>query len=203
MEGDAGHACSPKEKGLAKKKALNPRSLREEKRIRWSNLRGQLRDSKGRERKARLERQDRLALKRAQCAAAASRVKDDCATARAAIRAATNKRLSREKALRDEARADYRHATGQAAKSAPKGKRYSKKESNSLALHNVPDHLSELFEELADQFPYDREPDARAELFLEWVEEHPDEVVAWQAERYGGDEGFAASYAAYLEGSAA
>ncbi len=57
-------------------------------------------------------------------------------------------------------------------------------ESDSLALQNIPADLQDLFMERPSKFDRKLEPDHRAELFMEWVEEHPAEVQAWQAERF-------------------
>lgn len=55
-----------------------------------------------------------------------------------------------------------------------------------------------VFQELSHNFPIKLQPDHRAELFLEWVEEHPAEVGQWKVERgESRDQDYAAAYAAH------
>lgn len=140
--------------------------------------------SKDRERQAKRRRDAKLKKTSSKCKRKARAVKEDCAAERFNIREQAREAERKERAKRREVTEDYRFAMGRAARAAPKGRRYSKAESDSLAAQNVDAELVDLFYELRQQFPYDLEPDARAELFGEWVEEHPDEVTAWRAERF-------------------
>lgn len=57
-------------------------------------------------------------------------------------------------------------------------------ESDSLASHSIPDELLTLWEKERHRFPYDLSPDRRAEMFMEWTEEHPDEVTESLADAF-------------------
>lgn len=157
----------------------NPgRSKAAEKKMQWGLLRTAVIASKDRERQAR----------------------DKAREAVASARDKARRAVAREKALRADRRDDYRHAVGQLERERrERGRRYSRAESDSLALHNVPRALHDLFLEESKRFALSLEPDARAEAFGEWVEEHPEEIAAWRAREYGSDtdDDFAAAYDAY------
>lgn len=120
--------------------------------LRSSALRDALRDSKAHEKAARLARGDALWLKRAECKAARERIQSECAIAREAIRDSTHGTIDREKARRAELR-DYHRATTGKTRVELARKRMSKRESDSLAVHNIPPHLVDLFLELRGAVP--------------------------------------------------
>lgn len=146
---------------------------------RWSALRQQLGRSKAREQEAKRHREAKLEAARQACAAERAAVGAACKKRRTDVRGAAHEALSRERRTRDEARSAYKWATGRGP--AAKKARLSRSESDSLASHNVPPHLLEVWRKTRHMFSYTLEPDHRAELFAEWVAEHPDEVAAMRS----------------------
>lgn len=165
--------------------------------MRWGILKTQLVDSKDRTKKARTTRKDELGKARDKCKKKRKTVTQQCAADRTNVRQKARGALAREKVLRADKRDDYRHAMGQATKK-PTGRRYSAAESDSLAEHSVPPELVGLWQEHKAKFSRELEPDHRAELFQEWVEEHPRELVRWQSEQAESID-YGAAYAAYQQ----
>lgn len=175
--------------------APKKRSKREERALRWGVLKTQLVDSKGRTKKAKTARKKELEQARDKCQKKRKAVTQECAADRTNVRQKARGELAREKALREDKRGDYRYAMGQATKK-PTGRRYSAAESDSLAEHSVPRKLVGLWRKHKAKFSRSLEPDHRAELFQEWVEEHPRELIAWQSEQAETID-YGAAYAAY------
>lgn len=179
---------------MSNPKAPTKRELRS---MRWFAHRDTVRRSKKREQEAKGERDRNLATVSKRCKATRKRTTKLCAKDRARIREKARAIVAREKELRADARADYRYETGRAK--LAKGPRYSAAEHDSLTEHNIPKRYVELWKELANNFPRTVTPDNRAELFMEWIEEHPNEVTAWQTERYDATpEEYAAAYEAHI-----
>jgi len=165
--------------------------------MKWFAHREKMRGSKKREAAARATRDSDLKKLSGSCAKRKRKRIVMCAADRDRIRQVARDAVAREKAFRKDARESYRYESGRhRARMAKASPRYSKAESDSLTIHNLPKEHVELFQELAHNFPITLAPDHRAELFLEWVEEHPDEVRAFQAERYHvTDDALAKTYA--------
>ncbi len=62
-------------------------------------------------------------------------------------------------------------------------RKQSKGEIDSLTEHNIDPELVPFFRKLRRQFPYNRTPDERAELFGEYLHDNPDELAQWQLEQ--------------------
>jgi len=175
-------------------KAPTKRELRS---MRWFAHRDTVRRSKKRESEAKAERDRNLATVTKRCAAKRKRTTKLCQADRERIREKARAIVAREAKLRADARADYRYEARRTK--LAKAPRYSAAEHDSLTEHNVPKKYVELWRELANNFPRTVTPDHRAELFMEWIEEHPEEVTAWRSERYESTpEEYAAAYEAHL-----
>jgi hypothetical protein len=162
--------------------------------MRWFGHRDTVRRSKGREQGAKDERHRNLGSVSKRCKKTRKQTTILCAADRSRIRGKANAIIDREKTFRADARADYTYNVRgyKLAKGRP---RYSAAESDSLAEHNVDRKYLELWREMASNFPRNLAPDHRAELFGEWVEEHPDEIRAWQVEKFEvSPEDYAAAY---------
>jgi hypothetical protein len=95
----------------------------------------------------------------------------DCADRRSTVRAIARDRIEQERAIRRAERDQYRAG------------RMTAEENDSLAEHSIAREHLELWRETRHRFAYDLPPDHRAELFGEWLEEHPTESVRLLAER--------------------
>jgi len=143
-----------------------------------------MRELRKRDKDTRAKRDAALVGTSAGCAIKRKDVTAWCQAKRRKIRAEAKRKLGDTKAHREELRDIYRRERGAAKKSA-KRKKLSRAESDSLAEHNIDPRHVDLWREVRHLFPYADAPDKRAELFGEWLEEHPQEVYAWEQERYG------------------
>lgn len=167
--------------------------------MRWFAHRDTVRRSQKRESEAKGERGRNLEATAAHCKAARTAATKLCKADRDAIRKKARKIVAREKDFREDARADYRYEAGRSK--AAKAPRYSAAEHDSLTEQNIDRAYVDLWRELKANFPRTVTPDNRAELFGEWIEEHPDEVTAWRAERFESTaEEYAAAYEAHAAG---
>jgi len=165
--------------------------------MRWGAHKATVRRSKKRESDARRERDRNLSAVSDRCARQRRKTTKLCKADRDRIRAKARSIIAREKAFRRDATDDYRQRSAKTATLA-KTPRYSAAEHDSLTEHNVSEQYVELWRELKQNFPRTVTPDHRAELFAEWIEEHPQEVTAWRAERYEvSPEQYAAAYEAH------
>ena len=125
---------------------------------------------------------------------------------RARIRAEAERILEHEEGQRYRARDHYNWTMGtgwglgKGSQSRHKGKRYSAAESDSLAESNIEDQYLGLWRKNKDLFPRSLEPDHRAEVFMEWIQEHPEAIsehwASLQDEQT--DDQLAKAYALYL-----
>ena len=185
------------------KKKDNPRgmgavrSAKEEKKMQWGILKSHLTDSRDRERSAKLERKHRLDDLREECADDKQSLQLRCKLDRDSARQKARDVTEHEESFRAEKRDHYRWTAGQTAKRT-RGRRYSKAESDNLALQNIDPDLRDLFMETSSQWTRDVEPDQRAELFMEWVHESPEHVADWKRRTFEEDEpDYGAEYLAY------
>jgi hypothetical protein len=170
--------------------------------MRWAAHREQMRGSKKREAAARKLRSEQLKATSAKCHKRKRKRIVMCKADRDRIRQIARDAIEREKAFRKDAREAYAEDVGKRRRLGRGKKRYSKAESDSLAIHSIPDHLVSLFQELAHNFPVSLQPDHRAELFMEWVEAHPEAVAQAQAETLPTDAELAAAELAAHEAQA-
>lgn len=173
------------------------RSARAEKSMQWGILKTNLMDSKDRERKAKRERKHKLDDLREECADDKQQLQLRCKLDRDSARQKARDVTEQEESFRAEKRDHYQWTAGQTAKRT-RGRRYSKAESDNLALQNIDPDLRDLFMETSSQWTRDVEPDQRAELFMEWVHESPEHVADWKRRTFEEDEpDYGAEYLAY------
>jgi hypothetical protein len=170
----------------------------------WSAHKDRLRRSKGRETDAKKKRETELKKTSVKCERRRRKRITMCKADRDRIRRIAREAVAREKAFREEERTDYRWRRGREEHSRRHKKRYTKAESDSLAIHNIPAEFVDLFQELSHNYPVSLQPDHRAELFMEWVEEHPEQVRDYQAERFDvPDVEYARAYYEYAQANPA
>ena len=114
--------------------------------------------------------------------AASKAVSAKCARRRADIRHDTDVDLGKQKAKREQKRVTWLWSLGALVAEERGTQKYSQAESDSIALHNVPADLHALFRKTRTQWPYTMQPDRRAELFMEYVNKEPEEVLSWRIE---------------------
>ena len=156
----------------------------------WAKMERQgLRDK---DRKTRQTRDAALKGTSAGCVFKRKEVTAFCNKRKKEIRDAARKKIDKTKRRRAEVNKQHgTQAPTEASKTAKA--RMSKSESDSLAEHNIEPALLGLWRETKHLFPYDVEPDMRAELFAEWMHEHQNERTAWmeanaEATDYGAEE---------------
>jgi hypothetical protein len=140
-------------------------------------------ETRDRERAIKRQRAADLAKANASCAGRRVTTTKGCADSRSHIRAKARAALARQKDRRREAREVYAWKAGRAAPQSWERK-HSRSESDSLAEHNIPAELRPIWKRERKRFDYDRSPDDRAVLFLEWVEENRDDVDAELSEAF-------------------
>lgn len=155
----------------------------------WQWAKQERRDIRGKEKKIRATRDAALKGTSAGCAFKRKDVTAWCQKRRKQIRDEARKKLDKTKRRR----AEVNRAAGRVKPETATRKKMSKAESDSLAEHNVEPRHVKLWREVRHLFPYADAPDKRAELFGEWLEEHPSEVYAWEQAReeetdYGAEE---------------
>jgi hypothetical protein len=145
------------------------------------------------------ERKAKLVEASASCAAERATLTKGCADRRSRIRVAARKAIAEQKARRVEARETYSVRVGRAEPRSWE-RQYTRKESDSLAEQNVPAEFVWLWKQEKRRFDYNRTPDDRAVLFLEWMEEHREEIDLEMAQRFDvPDVRWAAMEAAYYQ----
>jgi hypothetical protein len=138
------------------------------------NYRGEVKTANERIRAAKKERKIGLEELRDGCVIAQQKVKKRCTDSRKAIRKKARDIEAQQKDLKRREREDYSLRAG----SVRKQRTMSRAENDSLAEHNIPPELLEIWREDRKRYSYDKEPDMRAEQFLEWAEAHEDDITA-------------------------
>lgn len=123
-----------------------------------------------------------------------------CDTRRRRVRSKAQEQLDKLAAKRQERRDSWLYyATGHGAPRKPRGfVKYSKAESDQMALKSIPDQYGELWWKHRQAYDYGISPDMRAEAFMEWVQsdEGQNAYVLWAESQVPSDDEFARQYAA-------
>jgi hypothetical protein len=151
------------------------RTKAEQRSAEWERVRGVLRHKRELEGATRKRRRAELAELREECAERREAVKVSCAKGRESIRRRARHKLALLRAERQSVRERYSGSYG--SRGRLKERRYTAAESDSLAEQNIPPELLPAWRQYRRRFGLDLQPDARAEAFLEFVEESP-EVAA-------------------------
>lgn len=171
-------------KSASRRVNASPRQIKEEMIRRGSaaTRRHTIAKTRGDETKIRRARKRQLVAAGDRCADERRATTAGCAKRRDKIRAAARRGLALQKKRRHDAREKHADTMGRHGRRAtrPKALRYSRAESDSLAEHNIPADLRGAWRERKAGYSYRKEPDMRAEQFMEWVEATPEEVIEIQ-----------------------
>ena len=167
-----------------------------------------MRQLKAEEKKAKGERDKRLARLRSMCERARARLQQSCAARRDLARSEARAKVSAAKQSRRQLREDYQEIK-RLERQADERRREHKRlpaaaitESDDQVRHNIDPELIPVWESVKRSIRGTPKI-SRTEAFLAWVEENPDDVITIMEEAIPSDQDFAAAYAAYSRESAA
>lgn len=172
----------------------------QERYLRWSNLREGIRGIREQQKRVRQERDEDLAAVREQCAELRRKATAWCQSEREAARKKARAELDRLERRRKAYWDTHQFLMGQESKRRERAEpKYSAAEHDEFTEQNIEPELVGLFREVKRQFPRNVSPGRRAEMFHEWVEEHPTEVLEYKATLVLSDEDYAAAEAAWAK----
>jgi hypothetical protein len=167
-----------------------------------------MRELKADEKKAKTERERKLARLRSMCERARARLQQSCASRRELTRAEARAKVAAAKQSRRQLREDYseiKRIERQAEERRRKHKRLPAeaiRESDDEVRQNIDPELLPVWERVKRQIKGTPKI-SRTEAFLQYIEENPNEVAIIMEEAIPSDDDFAAAYAAYAAEGAA